>query len=122
MALYSAFLFNGAAYTPEAIDRELVKVGETNVADDGTRNFVQRVNAANAPTFKQVWTFTFTANEATRAALVALAKLTTTWSLRDLEGVTSTVQTEADSYRERWRFRAANGQQYHEITLKVYEA
>jgi hypothetical protein len=123
MPAFYNILLNGTAYTPSGITVNVEKIGMLIKNARGGRTFVQRTTSGGAPIVKHIWELEWDgATETIRNQLMVIGKLSTTFTLRDPEGNSWTVQTEADSYSDSWMFQSAAGVMYYRVSLKLYEA
>lgn len=107
---------NQSAWLPSSITLTETKIGATLVAADGTRNRVER------NVVKRIWEISWDgANTATMQTLRTLQRLMTSWTLSDIEGNSFTVQTEDEEFAPDFAFSDPAGNNYWDVTLKVYQ-
>ncbi len=106
---------NAAAWRPTGITAKEQKIGVTLEAANGTRNRVER--GANKHVWDVVWEG---CNLATMQTVRTIARLATSFTFVDNEGVSFTVQTE-DQFAPAWLFDDAGGASYWSVTLTLYQ-
>jgi hypothetical protein len=106
---------NQVAWLPTGITPAEQKIGATLVAASGARNRVER------NVIKRVWTISWEAtNQATMQTVRTIARLMTTFTLVDLEGVSYTVQTE-DEFAPEFAYTSAAGVNHWNVELTLYQ-
>jgi hypothetical protein len=107
---------NQSAWLPTSVKQSETKIGATLVAADGTRNRVER-NVT-----KRVWEITWQeTNTATMQTVRTIQRLMTTFTLTDLESASYTVQCEDEEFSPEFAFSDPSGNNYWDVTLKVFQ-
>lgn len=113
---------NGVALSLVDIAKKKRKSGVTLLADDGTRHYVQRVTSGGAAIIKHEWELsTEGVSNTMRAAIEAIANLSSTMVFVDENGANYTVQCESESYQHSVAFIDGAGIAYYTVRLTIYE-
>lgn len=113
---YSGTPLSGTLFKPMAIEEKLNKIGTVIVAEAGNRTLVYRA-------VKREWTIHWEkVPETTRAALIALAALSTTFTFADEHGTSYTVQTEPGDHQCKTAFTTPANAIYYDVDLILHEA
>ena len=118
----AGIFLNGTEFFPSDVPKELSKIGKTLIAASGKRRFVHRQSGAT-PIFKNSWEIPWNdVPEATRAAIEAVSRLTTTFTFVDQHGTSYTVQCEDAAYSDSVTTISPGNVLYYTVKLKIYEA
>ena len=107
---------SGTYWKPVRIAETLRKIGTVVEAEAGGRTLVQRA-------VKREWTITWEkVNESTRAGVIGLAGLGTTFAYVDEHGTSYTVQTEPGDHASETAFTSVTNVYYYNLELTLHEA
>lgn len=112
---YSGSPAGGSPWKPESIEEKITKIGTVIVSENGTRTMIQRA-------IKREWQIKWTAPEATRASLAALAIFSSSFIYIDEHGVSYTVQMEEGDHQSSTAFVDGSNIQYYTIQITIREA
>lgn len=118
----AGIFLNGTEFFPSDAPKEVTKIGALQVAANGARTWVQRVDGANNPILKRSWRLTWKmVGESTRAAVEAVALLATTFAYVDQHGTSYTVQCEEQPYRDGVVDIGPDGTLYYDVDLEIWQ-
>lgn len=112
---FSGTPLSGTLFKPMAIEEKVLKIGTLVEFEAGNSTFVYRA-------VKREWTITWEkVPETTRAAIITLAALPTTYTFVDEHGESFTVHSRPGDHQSKTAFTTPANAIYYDISLTLHE-
>lgn len=119
----AGIFLNGIEFFPSDAPKALIKVGAVQVAANGARTWIQRLDGSNNPIHKRTWSLAWKGvGSSVRTAVEGIALLGTTFPYIDQHGASYTVQCEDAAYSDSVSDIGPDGTLYYDLTLEIKQA